>query len=315
MARLGGALPRALWGLGALSIAAGVWGVFGERKRFQLRQETIPLLPAGAEPIHLLHLSDLHLAPWHRDTVDWVKKLVDVEPDLIIGTGDFFGHRDALPAIAETLEAFSGLPGVVVHGSNDFVEPRLVNPMKYLWEESSGSLSGTRVDFEGLHALYTSLGWHDIDNATATVELKGHTLEFIGLGDAHVRRDNVSQLTEAVEDSRENPLGGKPVVTIGVTHSPYLGSLNSLLAHGAGLMFAGHTHGGQVRLPGVGALTTNCDLPPRYASGLHQWSSGTRTSYLNVSAGLGTNIFAPVRFFCPPEAILVSLVGSDFGYA
>lgn len=307
-------LGRALWGVGAVSIAAGAWGVFGERKRFQLRNETLPLLPEGSEPIRLLHLSDLHLAPWHRDTVTWVQELAELQPDVIVGTGDFFGHRLALPAIADVLSAFEGVPGVVVHGSNDFVEPRIVNPVKYLWEESGGSLSGPPVDFEGLQELYASLGWHDIDNAAAMLEINGQKLEFIGLGDAHVSRDDLPALTESVEKLREAD-GASEGLTIGVTHAPYRRVLNSLMANGATVIFAGHTHGGQVRLPGVGALTTNCDLPTRYARGLHTWSSGSRTSSLNVSAGLGTNIYAPVRFFCPPEAVLVTLGGSDFGYA
>jgi predicted MPP superfamily phosphohydrolase len=81
------------------------------------------------------------------------------------------------------------------------------------------------------------------------------------------------------------------------------------------MIFAGHTHGGQVCLPGGRALTTNCDLPTSQASGLSQWGHAGRSSYLNVSAGLGTSIYAPVRLFCPPEAVLVSLVGEDIGYA
>jgi uncharacterized protein len=208
------ALGRALWGVGAMSIAAGTWGVFGERKRFQLRHETLPLLPPKSEPIQLLHLSDLHLAPWHRDTVTWVKELAQLRPDLIVGTGDFFGHRLALPAITEVVNAFEGVPGVVVHGSNDFVEPRVVNPFTYLWRESGGSLSGPPVDFEGLQALYASLGWRDIDNAATAMTIRGQKLEFIGLGDAHVSRDDLPALTEAVEKLREAD-GASEGLTIG----------------------------------------------------------------------------------------------------
>jgi predicted MPP superfamily phosphohydrolase len=75
-------------------------------------------------------------------------------------------------------------------------------------------------------------------------------------------------------------------------------------ADGFPLLVAGHTHGGQVCVPGYGALVTNCDLPRRMASGLHRY----RTSWLHVSAGLGTSPTAPVRFACPPEATLLTLV-------
>ena len=314
-------LGRALWGLGIASAAAAAWGIFVERTRFQLREETLPILDAGATPIRLLHLSDLHLAPWHHDTVSWVAGLAELKPDLVVGTGDFFGHRDALPTIARALHGFAGIPGVVVHGSNDFVAPRPVNPVKYLWEESGGSLSGDRLDFDGLQRLYTdTLGWHDIDNGAVTLEMNGQVLELIGVGDRHIGRDNLAAVAAAVEAGREHsPVRNRAVrastTTIGVTHAPYQKVINSLVAHGAELVLAGHTHGGQVQMPGLGALTTNCDLPNRYARGLHPWVDGTQTSYLNVSAGLGTSIYAPIRFACPPEAVLLTLVGDDIRYA
>ena len=314
-------LGRSLWGLGLAGVGVAAWGVFVERTRFQLREETLPILDAGATPIRVLHLSDLHLAPWHRPTVSWVSKLAELEPDLIIGTGDFFGHKDALPTIAETLRPFAGIPGVVVHGSNDFVAPRPVNPLKYLWEESDGVMSGDRVDFEGLRRLYTdTLGWHDIENSALTMEIAGQVLEFIGVGDAHVGRDDLAGLTTSIEQGREaSPVRHRSkrpsTTTIGVTHAPYQKVLNSLVNHGAELILAGHTHGGQVQVPGLGALTTNCDLPTSLARGCHTWSHGSRSSYLNVSAGLGTSIYAPVRFWCPPEAVFLTLTGEDFGYA
>jgi predicted MPP superfamily phosphohydrolase len=77
-------------------------------------------------------------------------------------------------------------------------------------------------------------------------------------------------------------------------------------------MFAGHTHGGQVCVPGFGALVTNCDIPRQQVKGLSTWRHGGRSAALNVSAGLGTSIYAPVRFACPPEASLVTLIPRNF---
>ncbi|MBW0090632.1 metallophosphoesterase, partial [Pseudonocardia sp. KRD-188] len=68
---------------------------------------------------------------------------------------------------------------------------------------------------------------------------------------------------------------------------------------------AGHTHGGQLRLPGYGAIVTNCGIDRSRARGASRW--GTHT-HLHVSAGLGTSPWAPVRFACPPEATLLTLV-------
>ena len=69
------------------------------------------------------------------------------------------------------------------------------------------------------------------------------------------------------------------------------------------LLLAGHTHGGQLCLPFKGALVTNCDLDTGRAKGLHRHHG----SWLHVSAGLGTSPYAPVRFFCRPEATLLTL--------
>jgi predicted MPP superfamily phosphohydrolase len=70
------------------------------------------------------------------------------------------------------------------------------------------------------------------------------------------------------------------------------------------LILAGHTHGGQLCVPGFGALVTNCDLPTGQAKGL----SAVAGVPMHVSAGLGTSPFTPIRFACRPEATLLTLV-------
>jgi predicted MPP superfamily phosphohydrolase len=105
-------------------------------------------------------------------------------------------------------------------------------------------------------------------------------------------------------------------LSLGVTHAPYRRVLDPMTADGFPLILAGHTHGGQLCVPGFGALVTNCDLPRRKAKGLSTYEHAGRRSVLHVSAGLGTSPYAPVRFACPPEATLLTLVerpSSDLG--
>ena len=102
----------------------------------------------------------------------------------------------------------------------------------------------------------------------------------------------------------------KAALTLGVTHAPYRRVLDAFVDRGADLMLAGHTHGGQVCVPGYGALVTNCDIPRDQVKGVSTWTHDGRTATLEVSAGLGTSIYAPVRFACRPEATLLTLTAA-----
>ncbi|MEY3325774.1 MAG: hypothetical protein RL694_661, partial [Actinomycetota bacterium] len=96
-------------------------------------------------------------------------------------------------------------------------------------------------------------------------------------------------------------------ISIGVTHAPYAQVLDGMAKDQIDLIFAGHTHGGQVRVPWFGgsrSLTTNCDLPNWRSRGLTKEEG---KPWLNVSAGMGYSPFAPVRVFCPSEVSLVTL--------
>lgn len=306
---------------GALALGVGAWGNLVEKNRFTLRHDVVPILDPGSQPITILHLSDIHMAPWNSAAIAWIRELAATAPDLVVGTGDFLGHPEGLSALTEALLPLAGIPGVVTHGSNDRVAPRFKNPLSYLLGPSKvGHGPGTPMDFEGLQNLYANrLGWIDIDNGATRFDLKGQTLDFVGVGDAHYGEDALAQLPGIVDDLRESvddrASAHSSITTIGVTHAPYRRVLDALVTHGAELIFAGHTHGGQVCLPGGRALTTNSDLPTAQARGLSQWHHASRSSYLNVSAGLGTSIYAPIRLFCPPEAILITLVAEDIGYA
>jgi predicted MPP superfamily phosphohydrolase len=302
-----------------VAAAVAVYASAFERRAYRVRREVVPVLAPGADPIRILHLSDLHLAPWQREKVAWVRSLADLAPDLIINTGDNLGHVDALPALTEALMAFDGVPGVFVHGSNDYFAPTPKNPLKYLAGPSKGETeTAIALDTEALEGLLGErLGWSSLNNAVAQLSIKGSILEFMGTNDAHRGWDRLDILPGLVDALREldDDDTDDPAIMIGVTHAPYQRVLNAFTTQRADVIFAGHTHGGQVCLPGGGAIITNCDLPRDRARGLSVWHHAHQASYLNVSAGIGTSIYAPVRFACPPEAVLVTLVGDDIGYS
>jgi len=305
----------AVAGLGALA-----WGTLVERSRFTLRRETVPALAPGARPLTVLHLSDLHMAPWQRDKQEWVRGLAVYEPDLIVDTGDNLGHEDGLRGVEYALEPFRGTPGVFVHGSNDYHAPVAKNPFTYFTGPSKVRHATPRLDTARLNAFFDGLGWLDLTNTARAMSIRGSRLEFMGVGDAHIGWDHLERIPGAMDDMRENvgwaddPSGPDPV-TIGLSHAPYRRVLDNFVTQGADLIFSGHTHGGQVCVPGYGALVTNCDIPREQVRGLSTWKHARRSAFLEVSAGLGTSIYAPVRFASPPEAVLLTLVARDISYS
>ncbi len=295
----------ALGAVGAVGAACAAWGIGIERYLFTVRQVSAPALPEGARPIRVLHISDAHMAPWQHRKQEWLAALASLEPDLVVNTGDNLGHADGLSGIRRSFDSLAGIPGVFVHGSNDMYMPGPRNPFRYFAGPSERIHDPELLDTAALDSYFTEeLGWTDLDNAAARIEVIGSPVDFFGVGDAHNEWDRADVLPDALDALGPRESG---IPRIGVTHAPYRRVLDAFTDLGADAIFGGHTHGGQVCLPGVGALVANCDIPLKQAKGLSTWNHAGRSVPLNVSAGCGTSIYAPVRFACRPEATLLTL--------
>jgi predicted MPP superfamily phosphohydrolase len=293
------------WGTLALAVGGFGWGAV-EARAFTVRRVRVPVLDADSEPVRVLHLSDIHVVPRQRRTLRWLGTLADLEPDLVVNTGDNIAHVDAVSPLLDALEPLLDVPGVFVYGSNDYFGPVVKNPFTYFRGPTKPRPQPAKLPTAELTRGFEAGGWRNLNNARATLDVNGAPIEFVGLDDPHIRRD---RLPGAVASDRTSAL------TIGVVHAPYARALGALRDDGAGLILAGHTHGGQVCVPGVGALVTNCDLDRRRAKGLSGWPGprpdapgGEASVWLHVSAGVGTSPYARVRFACRPEATLLELV-------
>lgn len=283
-----------------------------------MRRERLPILAPGTTPIRVLHLSDLHMAPWQRMKQAWIASLVDLEPDLVVNTGDNLGHVDGLLGVRRALEPFAGIPGAYVNGSNDYFGPVLKNPFNYFWAGPRTEHDPAELDTDALETFFDDdLGWTNLNNDARELRVGSTRFELFGVNDAHRHWDRLDLLPGAIDDLRESDeiqdARAGDTVTIGVTHAPYRRILDAFVTYGARAILAGHTHGGQVRIPGLPALVTNCDIPREQAQGLSAWTHAGHTAWLNVSAGIGTSIYAPVRFACPPEAVLLTLSAPESG--
>ncbi len=283
-----------LWLLLALAAAAAIWGIGIERFLFVIRRESIKALPKGSAPIKVLHIGDIHLAPWQKRKAKFVHSLGAQDIDLVVNTGDNLGHKNAIGPALTSLAPLLEKPGVFVNGSNDYYAPVLRNPLAYLRKPSERG-DGEQLDTARLVGGFRSAGWLNLNNRDGQIVINGTALGFIGVDDAHDDLDDISGLK-----AQSSRLAGCSVI-IGVTHAPYLRVLEAMTNASASVVFAGHTHGGQVCVPGYGALTTNCDLPTKNAKGVSEWTFGSRKMILNVVAGLGQSIFLPVWFSFRPE--------------
>lgn len=330
-------IAKATGALAALGVAGVTYAGVIERNWFALRRFEVPVLPPGTRPIRILQVSDLHFVPGQRRKLEWVRDLARLEPDLVVNTGDNLSHMEAVPPVLRALDPLLDFPGLFVLGSNDIYAPHLKNPALYL----TRSYNRNRDDrpllpVDDLTKGMLGRGWLDLNNARTRLEVAGVPLELVGVDDPHIQRDRYEWVS--------GPASEDVALTIGLTHAPYQRVLDAMTADGAGLVLAGHTHGGQLALPMVGALVTNSDLDGGRAKGLSRWWPGAgvhkverdrppgrdgvshvspwesrasgqpqpeNAAWLHVSAGLGTSRFAPVRFACRPEASLLTLLPTD----
>jgi uncharacterized protein len=292
--------------LGALAGVAGATYAAGyEARAYTLRRVEMPVLPSGHEPFRVLHLSDLHMTPGQAKKQQWLRSLASLEPDFVVNTGDNLAHMQSVPVVLDALGELLDVPGVFVMGSNDYFSPALRNPLRYVFPDTGQRNTHTaKLPWRDLRAGFESRGWVDLSNRRDRLDVRGLRFAFVGVDDPHLEYDDLPSVA--------GPADPEADVRVAVAHAPYLRVLDAFARDGYDAIFAGHTHGGQVCLPGKGALVTNCDLDRARAKGLHRHPADSRpgdaqSSWLHVSAGLGTSPYAPVRFACRPEASLVTL--------
>ncbi|HEY8701409.1 MAG TPA: metallophosphoesterase [Arthrobacter sp.] len=285
----------------AAGLAAFGYGLW-EKNQFVLREESLPILPAGQGPFRILHLSDIHFVPGQDTKAAWLGSLASLQPDLVVNTGDNLSHVKAVDPLLKALGPLLEFPGVFVPGSNDYYAPSLKNPASYLLGPSKVTRENIELDWPRLRAAFGMGGWVDLTNRHQSLVLKGMRFDFSGVDDPHLNRERYAGWPRGTRNQDQYPH-----LRVAVIHAPYQRVLDHFTEDGADLLLAGHTHGGQLCIPGYGAVVANCDLPAWRAKGLNDWQSNGRTTPVNVSGGIGTSRFAPIRIACKPEAVLLTL--------
>ena len=265
------------------------YGIAIERRWYRLRTYDLAILPPdGPDRLDVLHLSDLHVVRGDAAKRRFLAGLP--QADVTIVTGDLLAEPEAVETAVEAIRANRGrLASWFVLGSNDYFVPKPLNYFTYFrrHRKRRGAKGGRARD---LIAQLRADGWVDLTNSRRETAIDGWGVELLGLDDAHIHWHDLRVAPRRTDR-----------FSIAVMHSP--DSAPETAALGYDLLFAGHTHGGQVCLPVVGALVTNCSMPRRLVGGLIRMGSAT----LHTSRGLGTSKYAPFRFCCRPEATILRL--------
>ena len=299
---------RSAAALATLGLTTFIYANQIELRAFKLHRVQVPVLAPGTlaragkregEPFRILHVSDFHMLPDQKLKQKWVASLDALNPDLVINTGDNLGSDKAVPSVLAALGPLLNRPGAFVFGTNDYFAPRPVNPLKYLTGKKRKP-SRVELPWRGMRAAFIEHGWQDATHARLEFVAGGVKVALSGVDDPHHELEDYSQIAGAPNAHAD--------IAIGLSHSPEPHVLDSFAEDGYDLVLSGHTHGGQVCLPGGKAIVTNCGIDRSRASGLSRW---TEKTWLHVSNGLGTSPYAPVRLFCRPSATLIEVVERD----
>jgi predicted MPP superfamily phosphohydrolase len=273
------ALKLAILAALVLIVAAVGWGFLIEPNRLVVRNQTIEIAswPPQLRGLRIALISDVHAGGPFIDQkkLDQIVTTTNAQnPDLILLLGDYMSQntvhgREVTPEIIaaslKQLKAPLGVYGVL--GNHDW------------W------YGGVKV-----RRAFEANGIRLLDDEAAEVKWRDGSFWLIGLADLWTRPQHVDETVAKV------PAGA---TVIALTHNP---DVFPKLPTSVSLLLAGHTHGGQVKLPLVGALITPSNYGQRYVAG-HVFENG---HHLFVTTGIGTSIM-PVRFRVPPEIVILTV--------
>jgi uncharacterized protein len=282
---------RALAGLAGVGAALGSYALY-EPYRYRLVTHDLTCHPSVPE-LNLLHVSDTHLDAGNHARTKWLAELPDrlgLTPDLVLATGDLVQDDSGIDPLVEVLAPLEARLGrFFVFGSHDYYQASFQSYAKY-WT-GKRQPRAPHADSDRLRDSLQNKGWVQLHNRSEVIETPAGRVRLTGADDPYLGRHRTDHLER----------GERDVCAIGLMHSPEI--VSEFVLAGFDLILAGHTHAGQVRLPFVGALVTNCSLPLPLAGGPHRIGD----SWLHVSPGLGTGRFSPIRFNCRPEATMLRL--------
>ncbi len=265
-------------------LALIIWTAWGNTA---LTVNTIPVssdrIPAGFSGYRIAQVSDLHNAEFGTGNTKLLQAISESRPDIIVTTGDFIDRNHTSMDIAL-----------------DFAQNAVrIAPVYYV----SGNHEAALSQYDELKEGLKSAGVIVLEDEAVQLAHNGSTVTLIGLSDPNfaVGSDALEETPAMVSTKLNSLLESENGYTILLSHRPEL--FETYVSCGVDLVFSGHAHGGQFRLPLIGGLVApNQGLFPKYDAGLY---TDANTNMV-VSRGIGNSII-PFRFNNRPEVVLVEL--------
>lgn len=289
------ALSSAAALLGALGggLAAYAWWESTQAKLVR-HDVAVPGLPAGLDGLRILHVSDTHFPANGASLERFAELVAEVEYDIVFASGDYVETAAGWDSAVEAFSLLHAPFGVYASlGAHDYLSP-ISTVAEWRGAMRRRAFGGRRrlVDPAPFVERLEDLGVRVLRNEWTQTEISGEILRISGAGDDSV---GMARLDRALP-----PANSADGLTVLLTHSP---DALLRLQHPPPLSFCGHTHGGQIRIPGYGAPVRHSQLVDRrQTAGVFQRNG----AQVIVSQGFGTAI-VPLRLLCPPEIGLIEL--------
>lgn len=233
-------------------------------------------IPEGFKDYKILQISDLHSKSFGKDQKRLVNKIIDIAPDLIVVTGDTVDSKNYNEDVCLSL----------------FTQIVQVAPVYFV----TGNHEAWSKEYDHFEKAVKATGVNVLRNEKTFIYLNNSSLQLLGIDDPDmITYDNIeSKLNELIDQSNDD-------LTILLSHRPEL--IDIYAKCGIDIVFSGHAHGGQIRLPFTqGIVAPNQGWFPEYTSGLYEMDD----TKMIVSRGLGNSII-PQRLFNKPELVIVTL--------
>lgn len=285
----------------------------------------------GFPVLTILHLSDFHLRSNFkgRKLYKFVSGLKDLKVDFIFITGDLIDQDTNIESLGSMLAPLDARYGkYAVLGVHDYYNKTFYEFAKNMVRRKRKYRKGNDISL--LVKKLKNIGIEVLRNQNRKVKINTggiRSIEIIGVDDPMIKKSNIRKAmkglnfggnleipkksdfkrsykdTFSLKQENIHSVNKKSKIRLVLIHTPDPSSIIELVQRGADIILSGHTHGGQVRLPFVGALISGCKLKARFAGGLFYF----KRLVLYVTRGLGEGKYSQFRFYCQPEASLIRI--------